>query len=40
MPKVNVYNMLGEKVREIELSDNVFGIEVNNMQFTKLLKII
>jgi large subunit ribosomal protein L4 len=29
MPKVAVYNMLGAQVGEIELSDNVFGIEPN-----------
>ncbi|HHV46325.1 MAG TPA: 50S ribosomal protein L4 [Tissierellia bacterium] len=30
MPKVNVYNMLGEQVGEMELSDNVFGVDVNH----------
>lgn len=29
MPKVKVYNMSGEQVEEIELSDDIFGIEVN-----------
>lgn len=29
MPKVDLYNMKGETVGEIELSDNIFGIEVN-----------
>ncbi len=29
MPKVNVYNMLGELVEEMELSEDVFGVEVN-----------
>lgn len=29
MPKVNVYNMSGEQVEELELSEDVFGIEVN-----------
>lgn len=29
MPKVSVYNMDGQQVGEIELSENVFGIEVN-----------
>lgn len=38
MPKVNVYNMLGEKVREIELSDNVFGIEVNQHAVYEVVK--
>ncbi|MFY9397028.1 MAG: 50S ribosomal protein L4 [Desulfomonilia bacterium] len=28
MPKVDVYNMSGEKVREIDLDDTVFGCEV------------
>lgn len=30
MPTVNVYNMKGEVVGQMELSDAVFGIEVNN----------
>lgn len=29
MPKVNVVNMLGEQVEEMELSESVFGVEVN-----------
>lgn len=29
MPKANVYNMAGEQVGEVELSDAVFGIEPN-----------
>ena len=29
MPTTNVYNMAGEKVGEIELSDAVFGVEIN-----------
>lgn len=29
MPKVSVYNVKGETVGNIELNDNVFGIEVN-----------
>ena len=29
MPKVSVYNMDGQQVEEIELSENIFGIEVN-----------
>jgi large subunit ribosomal protein L4 len=29
MPKVAVYNITGEKAGEIELNDNVFGVEVN-----------
>lgn len=30
MPKVNVYNMLGEQVEELELSENVFGVDINH----------
>ena len=29
MPKVDLYNMKGETVGEIELNDNIFGIKVN-----------
>lgn len=29
MPKVNVYNMSGEVVKEIELNENIFGIDIN-----------
>jgi large subunit ribosomal protein L4 len=29
MPKVALYNMAGEQVGDIELSDNIFGAEVN-----------
>ena len=29
MPKVDLYNMKGETVGEIELNDNIFGIDVN-----------
>ena len=29
MPKVDLYNMNGDKVGDIELSDNIFGVEVN-----------
>ena len=29
MPKVDLYNMNGEVVGDIELSDNIFGVEVN-----------
>ncbi len=38
MPKVNVYNMLGEQVEEIELSDEVFGIEVNQHAVYEVVK--
>ncbi|MEG1541770.1 MAG: 50S ribosomal protein L4, partial [Oscillospiraceae bacterium] len=29
MPKATVYNMAGEQVGEIELSESIFGIEPN-----------
>ncbi|ABR50549.1 ribosomal protein L4/L1e [Alkaliphilus metalliredigens QYMF] len=29
MPKVAVYNVSGQKVSEMELSENIFGVEVN-----------
>lgn len=29
MPKVDLYNINGQKVGDIELNDNVFGVEVN-----------
>ena len=29
MPKANVFNMAGEKIGEIELSEAIFGIEPN-----------
>ncbi|OGO80489.1 MAG: 50S ribosomal protein L4 [Clostridiales bacterium GWC2_40_7] len=29
MPKVDLYNMKGETVGDIELNDNIFGVEVN-----------
>jgi len=38
MPKVNVYNMLGEQVGEIDLSDEVFGIEVNQHAVYEVVK--
>ncbi|NLN15398.1 MAG: 50S ribosomal protein L4 [Tissierellia bacterium] len=38
MPKVNVYNMLGEQVGEIELSDEIFGIEVNQHAVYEVVK--
>ena len=31
MPKVDVYNINGQKVGDIDLSDNVFGVEVNEV---------
>lgn len=38
MPKVNVYNMLGEQTGEIELDENVFGIEVNEHVLYEVVK--
>ncbi|MBC8588127.1 50S ribosomal protein L4 [Paratissierella segnis] len=38
MPKVNVYNMLGEQVEEIELSENVFGVEINEHVVYEVVK--
>ena len=29
MPKVNVYNMSGDQVEELDLSEDIFGIEIN-----------
>ena len=38
MPKVNVYNMLGEQVGEIELNEQIFGIEVNQHVVYEVVK--
>jgi large subunit ribosomal protein L4 len=38
MPKVNVYNILGEQVEEIELKDTVFGVEVNEHVLYEVVK--
>ena len=38
MPKVNVYNMAGEAVGEIELSDAVFGITPNQVAVHTVVK--
>ena len=38
MPKVNVYNMSGEQIDEIELDDNIFGIEVNQHVLYEVVK--
>lgn len=38
MPKVNVYNMLGEQVEEIELSEAIFGIEINQHVVYEVVK--
>lgn len=39
MPKVTVYNMLGAQVGEIELNDNVFGIEPNKAVMYEFIKM-
>jgi len=39
MPKVAVYNMLGAQVGEIELNDNVFGIEPNKAVMYDFIKM-
>ena len=39
MPKVTVYNMLGAQVGEIELNDNVFGIEPNKAVMYDFIKM-
>lgn len=38
MPKVNVYNMLGELVEEMELSENVFGVKINQHVVWEVVK--
>lgn len=38
MPKINVLNMSGEQVEEIELNDNVFGVEVNQHVVYEVVK--
>ena len=38
MPKVNVLNMSGAVVEELELNDNVFGIEINEHVIYKTVK--
>jgi large subunit ribosomal protein L4 len=38
MPKVNVYNILGEQVEEIELKDDIFGVEVNEHVLYEVVK--
>ncbi len=38
MPKVNVLNMLGEQVEELELSEGIFGIEVNEHAVYEVVK--
>lgn len=38
MPKVNVHNMLGEQVEEIELNENIFSIDVNHDALHQVVK--
>lgn len=38
MPKVNVYNMQGEVVEQIELDENIFGIEINEHVVYEVVK--
>ena len=38
MPKVNVYNMLGEQVGELELNKDIFGVEVNQHVVYEVVK--
>ena len=38
MPKVNVYNMLGKEVGEIELSEDIFGVKVNEHVVYEVVK--
>lgn len=38
MPKVNVYNMQGELVEEMELSEDIFGVEINEHVVYEVVK--
>jgi large subunit ribosomal protein L4 len=38
MPKVAMYNVSGQQVSEIELSDNIFGVEVNEHVLYEVVK--
>ena len=38
MPKVNVYNMQGEQVEQIELNEDIFGIEVSEHAVYEVVK--
>lgn len=38
MPKVNVYNMSGEQVGEIELNENIFGVKANEHVVYEVVK--
>ncbi len=39
MPKVALYNMKGEQVGNVELSENVFGAEINNAAMHQVVKM-
>lgn len=38
MPKVNVYNMSGEVVEQIELNDDIFGVKINEHVVYEVVK--
>ena len=38
MPKVTIYNISGDQVSEIELSDDVFGVEINENAMYEVVK--
>ena len=38
MPKVNVYNVLGETVGEIDLNDEIFNVEINEHAVYEVVK--
>ncbi|WP_416197342.1 MAG: 50S ribosomal protein L4 [Sporanaerobacter sp.] len=38
MPKVSVYNLLGEQVGEIDLNDDIFGAEINEHAMYEVVK--
>ena len=39
MPKVAVYNIEGASVGEIELADNIFGIEINKALLHQVVRM-
>jgi len=39
VPKVKVYNMQGEQVGEVELSDSIFGVEINHTALYQVAKM-
>lgn len=38
MPKVDLYNMSGEVVGDIELNENIFGVEINDIVVHQVVK--